>query len=83
MPETPSQETGVAHEHDLIELERKSDLITNGGFDNNGGSWKKTGTGTFGNDNGNYYGKLSSNSIMQQFIKQSFKKIQIMLLKEK
>lgn len=26
--ETPSQETGVAHEHDLIELERKSDLIT-------------------------------------------------------
>ena len=41
--ETPSQETGVAHEHDLIELERKSDLITNGGFDNNGGSWKKTG----------------------------------------
>lgn len=60
--ETPSQETGVAHEHDLIELERKSDLITNGGFDNNGGSWKKTGTGTFGNDNGNYYGKLSSNS---------------------
>ena len=23
---------------------------------------KKTGTGTFGNDNGNYYGKLSSNS---------------------
>lgn len=39
--ETPSQETGVAHEHDLIELERKSDLITNGGFDNNGGSWKK------------------------------------------
>lgn len=60
--ETPSQETGVEHEHDLIELERKSDLITNGGFDNNGGSWKKTGTGTFGNDNGNYYGKLSSNS---------------------
>lgn len=42
--ETPSQETGVAHEHDLIELERKSDLITNGGFDNNGGSWKKTGS---------------------------------------
>ena len=60
--ETPSQETGVAHEHDLIELERKSDLITNGGFDNNGGSWKKTGTGTFGESDGNYYGKLSSNS---------------------
>lgn len=60
--ETPSQETGVAHEHDLIELERKSDLITNGGFDNNGGSWKKTGTGTFGESGGNYYGKLSSNS---------------------
>ena len=33
-----------------------------GSFDNNGASWSKTGTGTFGNDNGNYYGKLSSNS---------------------
>ena len=52
----------VAHEYDLVKLDRNGDLIVNGSFDNNGASWSKTGTGTFGNDNGNYYGKLSSNS---------------------
>lgn len=52
----------VAHENDLVKLDRNNDLIINGGFDNNGSSWKKSGTGTFENDNGNYYGKLSSNS---------------------
>lgn len=52
----------VAHEYDLVKLDRNNDLIINGGFDNNGSSWKKSGTGTFENDNGNYYGKLSSNS---------------------
>ena len=52
----------VAHEYDLVKLDRNGDLIVNGSFDNNGASWSKTGTGTFGNDNGNYYGMLSSNS---------------------
>lgn len=55
----------VAHEHDLVKLNRNNDLIINGGFDNNGSSWNVAGksvTGTFGNDNGNYYGKLPSNS---------------------
>lgn len=52
----------VTHEYDLVKLDRNGDLIVNGSFDNNGASWSKTGTGTFGNDNGNYYGKLSSNS---------------------
>ena len=32
------------------------------GLINNGGSMEKTGTGTFGESDGNYYGKLSSNS---------------------
>lgn len=58
--ETTNQ--GVAHEYDLVKLDRNGDLIVNGGFNNNGASWLKTGTGTFGNDNGNYYGKLPSNS---------------------
>ena len=52
----------VTHEHDLVKLNRNNDLIINGGFDNNGSSWRKSGTGTFENDNGNYYGKLPSNS---------------------
>lgn len=55
----------VAHEHDLVKLNRNNDLIINGGFDNNGASWNVAGkhvTGTFGNDNGNYYGKLPSDS---------------------
>lgn len=60
--ETPSQETGVEHEHDLVKIDRNSDLIINGSFDNNGASWDVSGTGTFGNDNGNYYGKLPPNS---------------------
>ena len=45
---------------------------------------EKTGTGTFGESDGNYYGKLSSNSnnaAVYQVV--SFRKIQIMLLKEK
>lgn len=52
----------VTHEHDLVKLNRNNGLIINGGFDNNGSSWRKSGTGTFENDNGNYYGKLPSNS---------------------
>ena len=50
----------VAHEYDLVKLDRNGDLIVNGSFDNNGASWSKTGAGTFGNDNGNYYGTLRS-----------------------
>ncbi|RHP26238.1 hypothetical protein DWZ66_04230 [Coprobacillus sp. AF34-1BH] len=33
----------VAHEYDLVKLDRNNDLIINGGFDNNGSSWKKSG----------------------------------------
>lgn len=36
----------VAHEYDLVKLDRNGDLIVNGSFDNNGASWSKTGTGT-------------------------------------
>lgn len=62
--------TGLETEYDMLELERTKpgdNLITNGGFENNGANWKTTGNGQITNYEGcaaagEYCGLLPSNS---------------------